>query len=129
MTDKRNKIAFVVYFSDHGQEVYDRLPIRGQDAKRPTRNMFDVPFIIWMSGGYLRVNPELAGRAAERVDIPFSLGWFADTAADLARVRFDGVTAGHSLFAPYYQPPARREIPYGGDYDTLPPLLPSDNRD
>jgi heptose-I-phosphate ethanolaminephosphotransferase len=122
MTEKRNKIALVVYFSDHGQEVYDSLPIRGQDAMHPTRNMFDVPFILWMSGEYLRINPELAGRAAERVDIPFSLSWFADTAADLARVRFDGVTAEHSLFAPHYHPPAKREIPYGGDYDTLPPL-------
>jgi heptose-I-phosphate ethanolaminephosphotransferase len=111
--------SFVLYFADHGQEVYDTLPIREQDAKHPTRNMFDVPFIIWMSAEYERLNPDLAARVKSRLAAPFSLAWFADTAAELSGVGYDGVTFEHSLFAPDYQPPDKREISYGGNYDNL----------
>lgn len=48
--------AFVVYFSDHGQEVYDTRPVRGQIANDPSKHMLDIPFLCWFSPEYQRRN-------------------------------------------------------------------------
>lgn len=126
MARAQNDAALVVYFSDHGQEVYDTLPIRGQDAKHPTRNMFDIPFIVWASDKYEQANPQVVERMRESVEGRFSLADFADTAAYLCRVTFDGVTAQRSWFAPEYRP-EKRVILDKDDYDKL-PALPKEAR-
>ena len=112
---------FVIYFSDHGQEVYDTRPMRGQDARNPTRNMLDVPFVCMLSQGYLDANTAFARQLQEAADKPFSLANFAQSAAQLARIGFDGFSGRDSLFSPDYRP-GKRKAPGGGDYDDLPVL-------
>lgn len=110
-----------LYFSDHGQEVYDTRPMRGQDARNPTRYMLDIPFVCMVSDGYRTANPEFFLRMAEAVDRPFSLANFAQSAAELARIDFAGFTPERSLFSPGYKPGGRM-LENGGVYDDLPPL-------
>ncbi len=42
--------TLALYFSDHGQEVYDTRSIRGCDSRNPSRHMVEVPFILWSIG-------------------------------------------------------------------------------
>lgn len=108
-----------VYFSDHGQEVYDSLSIRGQDAKKPTRHMFDVPFLIWYSPEYEANNRIFVEQVKSRLDAPFSLGLFGHSAAELARISFGEFVPERSLFSPAYKPLSRR-LPDGKKYSDLP---------
>ena len=63
MVQQEEGHSLVVFFSDHGQEVYDLRPIRGQDSRNPTRNMIDIPFILWFSRAYVEANPALVTQA------------------------------------------------------------------
>lgn len=99
--------AVVLYVSDHGQEVYDTRPIRGQMAENPSRHMFDVPFLLWLSPGFAAARPDLVVLAAARRNAPFITSDFAHTVTDLAGIRFDGFQAEKSLFSPQYTPRKR----------------------
>lgn len=43
--------GFLLYFSDHGEEVYDTPPhnIQGRNEEAPTRHMYNIPFMLWTS--------------------------------------------------------------------------------
>jgi heptose-I-phosphate ethanolaminephosphotransferase len=45
-------INALVYFSDHGEEVYDYEDFVGHELKRTTPVMFEVPFFIWTNQEY-----------------------------------------------------------------------------
>ncbi|KUJ73011.1 phosphoethanolamine transferase [Thiomicrospira sp. WB1] len=42
----------LMYFSDHGEEVYDYEDFVGHELKRTTPVMFEVPFFIWVNDRY-----------------------------------------------------------------------------
>lgn len=121
-TPGRNLALFV---SDHGQEVYDTRPIRGQDARNPTRHMLDVPFVCLASDSYSAANENFVRRMREAVDKPFSLADFSQSAAELSRIGFADFNPKKSLFSPEYSP-GKRVLHNGRAYDDLPPLADSD---
>ena len=49
---KEEKVAGLVYFSDHGEEVYDYKDFIGHELKRVTPEMFEIPFFVWKSKSY-----------------------------------------------------------------------------
>lgn len=55
--------AVVIYLSDHGDEVYDELPVQGRQFREPgwveARNEFEVPLWIWCSDIYRERHPEV----------------------------------------------------------------------
>lgn len=46
---KLNRKSFVLYFSDHGEEMFNDLNMAGHNEDIYSKNMFDVPFILWRS--------------------------------------------------------------------------------
>ena len=47
---KQGGSSFVLYFSDHGQEVYDDIDFFGQSVdKMVTKNMYEIPMFLWQS--------------------------------------------------------------------------------
>ncbi|RIA10423.1 heptose-I-phosphate ethanolaminephosphotransferase [Flavobacteriaceae bacterium MAR_2010_72] len=45
--------SYVLYFSDHGQEVYDDINFSGHTIdEQITRNMYEVPMFVWLSNKY-----------------------------------------------------------------------------
>ncbi len=100
--------AVVLYVSDHGQEVYDTRPIRGQMAENPSRHMFDVPFLLWLSSDFAAARPDFVAVARARRNTPFITSDFAHTVADLAGIRFEGFQPEKSLFDPEYTLRERR---------------------
>lgn len=110
--------SFVVYFSDHGQEVYDTRPVRGQIANDPSKHMLDIPFLCWFSPEYQAANPELMRHVKDAVHKPWMTSGFVHAAAELARLSFAGWQPEKSLFSPQYKPWERR-APNGALYDSL----------
>jgi len=47
-----NTISGVVYFSDHGEEVYDYENFRGHELKRTSPVMLEIPFLVWLNDAY-----------------------------------------------------------------------------
>jgi heptose-I-phosphate ethanolaminephosphotransferase len=50
--DSMENRSFVLYFSDHGEEVFDQIDLAGHNEDVYSQNMFDIPFILWRSDTY-----------------------------------------------------------------------------
>jgi heptose-I-phosphate ethanolaminephosphotransferase len=107
--------AFVVYFSDHGEEVYDFRHLFLHSDKVLSPYMVEIPFLVWLSDGY-RLNHagfvRGLGAALGRVYVNSN---FSYTMADLARLTFPGMDARRSLFSSSYEPTTR--VVAERDYD------------
>jgi heptose-I-phosphate ethanolaminephosphotransferase len=51
--------GFLLYFADHGEEVFDDAPHEtlGRNEGAPTRNMYTVPFMLWTSPAWQKTHP------------------------------------------------------------------------
>jgi len=100
---KSGQNGYLVYFADHGEEVYD-YPNRlfaGRNEAAPTPAMYSVPFLVWQSESWQRNN---------RIDVShdlthrmYSLSNFFHTWMDLAGIRFSGFDSGKSIISPLYK--------------------------
>lgn len=54
-----NPNGFLVYFPDHGEEVYDTPSHKTQRRNKdsPTRHMHTIPFLLWMSEKWQATHP------------------------------------------------------------------------
>ena len=59
--------SVMIYFSDHGEEVYDYSTYTGRNS-----NTVQVPFIIYANKSFSGANPELMQRLREVCDTPMS---------------------------------------------------------
>jgi heptose-I-phosphate ethanolaminephosphotransferase len=50
--DELNTKSFVLYFSDHGEEMYDNINTAGHNEDIYSQKMFEVPFFLWQSPKY-----------------------------------------------------------------------------
>jgi len=116
--------GFLLYFSDHGEEVYDTPPhnIQGRNEEAPTRHMYTIPFILWTSPSWQETHPR---DLAADVDRKYSSSQLIHTWSDLAGLRYDGFDPTRSITSPQFVQ-ATRWIgnPYKKnalhDYDALP---------
>ena len=99
---KSGQNGYLVYFSDHGEEVYDypHHLFAGRDEAAPTPAMYSVPFLVWRSESWKQNN---------RIDVSYdmthrmySLSDFFHTWMDLAGIRFSGFDPGKSIISPRY---------------------------
>ena len=47
-----NANSFMLFLSDHGEELYTDLNIAGHNEDTPTKSMYEIPFILWQSKKY-----------------------------------------------------------------------------
>jgi len=118
LVKKQGGYSFVLYFSDHGQEVYDTRHVRGQIASDPSKHMLDIPFLIWFSQEYQDMNPSFMKRVKKAVRIPWVTSGFTHAATELVRLSFEGFEPEKSLFSEQYRSWVRY-APNGSRYDVL----------
>lgn len=116
--------GFLLYFSDHGEEVYDTPPhhTQGRNESSPTRAMYDVPFMIWTSPGWQRAHPRDFSADTSR---KYSSSQLIHTWSDLSGLTYDGYDPTRSVTSPQFiEAPRLIGNPYGKapltDYDALP---------
>lgn len=67
--------TMVIYFSDHGEEVYDYRKQCGRDHgeinSMTLRYQYEVPFMIWCSDTYMEKNPDVVNSIRQAVNRPF----------------------------------------------------------
>ena len=104
--DNTKENGFLVYLSDHGEEVYDTPPYQtvGRNEGSPTRAMYDIPFFIWRSPEWIENHPL---NFADKVKRPYSIMDFIYTWSELVGINYDGLIPEKSLISDKYQPQKR----------------------
>ncbi|KPD03562.1 phosphoethanolamine transferase CptA [Moellerella wisconsensis] len=104
--DNTKDNGFLVYFSDHGEEVFDTEPHKtlGRNEGSPTKPMYNIPFIIWRSPAWLENHNINLDNKTQR---PYSNMNFIYTWSDLAGFNYDGFIPEKSLLNDNYQPQPR----------------------
>jgi len=89
--------GLLVYFSDHGEEVYDdpKHLFAGRNEGAPTSPMYTIPFIVWRSDSWKKQNDLMDTQ--EMVHRRYSSSDFIYTWSDLAGINFEGFDATRSL--------------------------------
>lgn len=116
--------GFLLYFSDHGEEVYDTPPhdIQGRNEEAPTRHMYSIPFVLWTSPTWQAAHPRDFSTDMNR---QYSSSQLIHTWSDLAGLSYDGYDATRSITSPQFVQTTRWiGDPYKEkslkDYDALP---------
>ena len=88
--------ARMVYFSDHGEDVYDwpEHNFIGRNEASPTPPMYTVPFLVWSSKEWASRHP---GNFNALLNRPYQTSHFIHTWADLSGLNFDEQDASKSL--------------------------------
>lgn len=103
ITQSSNGKSFVLYLSDHGEEVYDEIDYAGHSVDQNiTKSMFEVPFILWQSKAF-QEHQSLEHKTKRK----FSLDNLSHAIADLCGVSSSHVDYTKSLFSSKFQPSPR----------------------
>jgi len=108
-----NAKSFVLYFSDHGEEMFEDLDMAGHNEDIYSKSMFDVPFVLWQSSNYkleksIDFEPE---RKYMLDDLIYSL-------ADLLGIRANEIDSTRSIFNMHFKE-RKRIIKDTLDYDSF----------
>lgn len=116
--EKKDGESWLLYFSDHGEEVYDYREFYGRKQTDRSKYMFDIPFVLWTSESYKRTKTFPA--ADDFVDRPYELDNVIHTILDLAHIQMPLLDHTKSIVSEQYVLPAR--FIYGeSPYLMLPP--------
>ena len=88
----RQKNCILIYFSDHGEEVYDYQDFRGRNWKEPISNdliryQFEVPFMVWCSDTYIKKNSKVVEQLVRAVNRPLMLDNVCHLLFHIGRIR------------------------------------------
>ncbi len=103
MSREEHVPSYVLYFSDHGEEVYHNRYFAGHLDNNPTKDMFEVPFFLWRSEEFKKQDSIFEGN----LKTPYSLNDFIYSFADLSHIHFAKMKSEKSIFSSRFQPKKR----------------------
>jgi heptose-I-phosphate ethanolaminephosphotransferase len=109
----KNDQSFMLYFSNHGEEVYETQDNYGHSEEDASKPMYDIPFILWQSEAFKESRP-IRFRPYRKYmtdDLLHSVG-------HLANIKYDAYEAERSVFSIYFKN-RTRYIQGDVDYDKL----------
>lgn len=114
--------AVVIFVSDHGEEVYDDLPVQGRLFQDPTalqaKNEYEVPMWIWCSDSYRNNRPDIVEAIRVSTDKPFLTDRMPQMLLWLAGIDCKWTNENHIILSPNYHCKPRI-IGGNTDYDRL----------
>lgn len=99
---KEKTASYVLYFSDHGDEVYDTMDLMGHNEYFATPPMHEIPFIVWLSPEYKHQFPkfsELKSYSNRR----YNLEDFIHSFSELSNIKFNLLDSTRSVFNEGFQ--------------------------
>ncbi len=94
----QKRSAMMMFFSDHGEDVFDELPYAFHSDSIPTRTMYEVPFFVFGNASYFSANHELFASLAQISTRLNTLDFFYDTVLDLLGIQVEGYDVANSWF-------------------------------
>ena len=114
--------AIVIYVADHGEEVYDELPVHGRLFQEPTKfqakNEFEVPMWIWCSRSYQEKHPDLVAAIRSSTSKEFLTDGLSQVLLYLAGIKCKWSNENRNILSSRYQS-KQRIIGGSVDYDNL----------
>lgn len=103
----------LLYFSDHGEEIYDIRDFSGHAYEKISTYMCEIPFVAWLSPNYRKARQDLDFIPNR----PYSTGDAIFSISDLANIKYKDYDDTKSIFSKNYIPKER----YIGDmtYDQI----------
>lgn len=99
---KENKPSFVVYFSDHGDEVYDTMDLMGHNEYFATPPMHEIPFIVWLSSPYKQQHSNFSDLKSYS-NRRYNLEDFIFSFSELSSIQFNVMDSTRSIFNKDFQ--------------------------
>lgn len=120
----RNDDAVVVYLSDHGEEMFDRLHNFGRDHTATLTadiaySEFEIPFVMWFSPKARKLHPALLQAARQAANKPFTSDDLPHLLLGLAGISCPYYDAGRDLLSPEFRTGRKRLLKQTTDYDSL----------
>ena len=106
-----NTKSFVLYLSDHGEELFKDYNMAGHNEDIATKDMYDVPFLLWQSDKY-----KAQKKLTIDVNRPYMLDDLFHSIADLLAISAQEVDLSRSLFNQNFKN-RKRVILESSDYD------------
>ena len=107
-----NTKSFVLYMSDHGEELFKDRNMAGHNEDVSTQDMYDVPFLLWQSDDYKEQK-----QLKIDVDRPYMLDDLFHSVADLLEISAKEVEEERSIFNAAFKD-RKRFILESSEYDT-----------
>lgn len=119
----RERNAVVIYFSDHGEEVYDYRPFAGrsheqQKHAQALKYQYEIPFVVWCSEQYIESHPQQSAALAASLHRPFMTDNLPHLLFSLASVVTPYYRAEKDLLSPSYVC-GKRLVQVSNDYDAI----------
>jgi heptose-I-phosphate ethanolaminephosphotransferase len=106
LRNSTSEYKFFLYFSDHGDEVYCDQDYAGHAEQRPSRSMFEIPFLVWLSPKAQEQLPTL-----QRPDVlyrPYQTDDLIHTLLQAAAISHPLYAPSKSLFSDSFYPKERK---------------------
>ena len=105
-----SKNSAMVYFSDHGEELYSFRKFAGHAYEKVSAEMSEIPFIVWMTPDFKEIRTDLVFD----VNRPYSTADFIFSISDLAGLDYLDYEDSRSIFSAHFIPCQRwiGDIPY-----------------
>lgn len=103
----KNSNTLLVYFSDHGEEIYDYREKIGRSFGDLNSNIlkfqYDVPFVIWCSDIFIKKYPEKINQIKSAVDYPFMIDNVCNMLFNVAGITTPFYRDSLDLISPNYR--------------------------
>lgn len=109
----RSRAAVLIYFSDHGEEMWDSAPFGNRNRQRPEdkawmRRQHDIPMMVWVSKSLQKRNPELVESIRAAAGKPVTTDHIGHTLLNIGGIRTPYYREELDVLSPGYEPVARK---------------------
>ncbi|MCP5325769.1 MAG: sulfatase-like hydrolase/transferase [Oceanospirillaceae bacterium] len=110
-------INAALFFSDHGEEVYQSMDFLGHGPDNPSHNMFEIPLLVWTSPAYQQTRATTYQTMQQHVSAPFMLDDLYQFAGSIMGIHSATLIPELSPADPAYT--AKPRIVYNRNYDEV----------
>lgn len=103
-------IKALTLFSDHGEEIYDKINVKGHSPDNVTANMIEVPLITWVSEEFELTKPSRYRTMHDNRNEGFRLDNLFHYANQLMGISSSHITPSKSLASQDFSPKAERRV-------------------
>ena len=93
----------MIYFSDHGEELYEYREFAGHAYEKVSPTMCEIPFIVWMSESFKLQQQDLIFDENR----PYSTADFIYSISDISGLKYTDYDASRSIFSKSFTPRQR----------------------
>jgi heptose-I-phosphate ethanolaminephosphotransferase len=104
--EKTGESAYLLFFSDHGEEVFDTRAASGHLMSNVYPCQCRIPFILWRSERYKAENPDIVIDTSR----PYSIEDVIYSISTLSKLEYVDNDQRFSIFSPEYQLPGKRLV-------------------